>query len=269
MVSRSLSLDFHTPVVIIPSKFGENIKNAVQMLRQKPRAVSGSGLLTTKTVVIYALFLFLICFGAYSLVQSKKNEKPSTVLASSLRGDNSIAVSTHSHDDNVYKVRMLVGDKQEEVIIEVHREWAPLGADRFRELVDDKFYDKCKFFRVIKNFMAQFGIAANPATNTKYQNKSIMDDPVTQSNSRGFISFATSGPNTRTTQLFINYGNNKFLDAQGFAPFGKVVSGMNYLDGLYSKYGESPNQGSINREGNAYLDKSFPELSYIYSLNVM
>jgi peptidyl-prolyl cis-trans isomerase A (cyclophilin A) len=117
--------------------------------------------------------------------------------------------------------------------------------------------------------MAQFGIAADSKVNAKYQNKSIMDDRVTQPNSRGYISFATSGPNTRTTQLFINYGDNRFLDSQGFAPFGKVISGMNYLDGLYSKYGESPDQGSINREGNDYLDKNFPELSYIFSLSVL
>jgi len=235
------------------------------MLRSKPR--TGSSFLTTKTVMIYALFLFLVCFGAYSLSRSnKEGAKSSTIVASSLRGDN---IVSDINDNNVYKVRMLIGDKQDEVVIEVHRDWAPLGADRFHELVNDKFYDKCKFFRVIKKFMAQFGIAADSKVNAKYQNKSIMDDRVTQPNSRGYISFATSGPNTRTTQLFINYGDNRFLDSQGFAPFGKVISGMNYLDSLYSKYGESPDQGSINREGNGYLDKNFPELSYIFSLSVL
>jgi peptidyl-prolyl cis-trans isomerase A (cyclophilin A) len=157
-------------------------------------------------------------------------------------------------------------------VIEVTRAWAPLGADRFYNLVKNGFYDNCRFFRVLSGFMAQFGINGDPKINAVWRPAAIKDDPVKKSNVRGFVSYAMGGPNTRTTQLFINYSDrNAQLDQSGFSPFGKVVEGMNIVDSLYSQYGEGapdgkgPEQGRVQMEGNAYLEKSFPQLDYIKS----
>jgi peptidyl-prolyl cis-trans isomerase A (cyclophilin A) len=154
-------------------------------------------------------------------------------------------------------------------VVEVHRDWAPRGADRFYNLVTNGFFDNARFFRVIKGFMVQFGLNADPHVSAQWRAARIGDDPVKQSNSRGMITFATAGPNTRTTQVFINFGDNRALDRQGFAPFGQVVSGMEVVDKLYSDYGEGapsgqgPEQGRVQAEGNAYLTQSFPKLDYI------
>lgn len=153
-------------------------------------------------------------------------------------------------------------------VVEVHREWAPLGADRFYTLVNGKFFDNARFFRVIPGFMAQFGLNASPAVNAKWKEDSIQDDPVTQNNTRGMVTFATAGANTRTTQLFINFGDNSRLDAQGFAPFGKVISGMEVVDRINAEYGEQPDQGRIQTEANAYLEKEFPRLDYIKTARI-
>ena len=154
------------------------------------------------------------------------------------------------------------------VVIEVTRADAPIGADRFYNLVKAKYLDGARFFRVIPGFMAQFGIAADPAT-TKAWDVPIEDDPVKTSNVRGAVTFAqTSAPNSRSTQLFINFGDNSRLDSQRFAPFGKVVSGMENVDQIYSGYGEMPDQGQIESEGNAYLDKDFPRLDYIKTARI-
>jgi peptidyl-prolyl cis-trans isomerase A (cyclophilin A) len=154
-------------------------------------------------------------------------------------------------------------------VIDVRREWAPVGADRFYNLVKNGFYDDNRFFRVISGFMVQFGINGNPQVSTPWRNAQIKDDPVKQSNKRGFITFATSGPNSRTTQVFINFGDNSRLDGMGFASFGQVSSGMNVVDQLYADYGEGapqgrgPNQGRIQSEGNAYLTRDFPNLDFV------
>lgn len=155
-------------------------------------------------------------------------------------------------------------------VVEVHRDWAPLGADRFYNLVRAGFFTDASFFRVIPNFMAQFGISAKPAIAKVWESNAakIKDDPTTQSNKRGYITFATAGPNTRTTQVFINFKDNTFLDTQGFAPFGMVVEGMDVVDKLYGEYGDGPpgkgpDQGKIQSEGKAYLDKNFPQLDSI------
>jgi len=159
-------------------------------------------------------------------------------------------------------------------VIEVHRDWAPKGADRFYNLVKNGFYDNGRFFRVISGFMVQFGINADPQLSERWRSARIEDDPVHQSNTRGMITFATAGPNTRTTQVFINYGDNASLDRQGFAPFGQVISGMNVVDGLFAGYGEGapsgggPSQERIQREGNAYLTKDFAKLDYIKSATI-
>jgi peptidyl-prolyl cis-trans isomerase A (cyclophilin A) len=155
-------------------------------------------------------------------------------------------------------------------VVEVHRDWAPNGADRFYNLVKNGFYDNVRFFRVIPDFMVQFGINGDPALNTVWQPARIPRDPVKQSNTRGFITYAMAGsPDTRTTQVFINFKDNSPLDAQGFAPFGKVTTGMNVVDKIYSGYGEGapsgrgPDQARTQAEGNAYLMKDFPKLDYV------
>jgi len=154
-------------------------------------------------------------------------------------------------------------------VVEVHRDWAPNGADRFYNLVKNGFFNNARFFRVISGFMVQFGINADPKISAHWEDANIPDDRVTQSNQPGFITFATRGPNTRTTQVFINYGNNEGLDRQGFAPFGRVISGMQVVTALYSGYGEGapqgqgPEQGLIQSQGNAYLIKQFPKLDFI------
>lgn len=153
--------------------------------------------------------------------------------------------------------------KSGDVVIQTKPDWAPIGVDQFHTLVDDNFYIDAKFFRVVNDFIVQFGI---PATPSKKYKTPIKDDPSNvQTNSRGTITFATSGPNTRTTQMFINTrkGGNKFLDSQGFSPIGEVISGMEFVDQIYDGYGEKPNQGKIQNKGNEYLDKEFPLLSYI------
>jgi peptidyl-prolyl cis-trans isomerase A (cyclophilin A) len=155
-------------------------------------------------------------------------------------------------------------------VIEVHREWSPNGADRFYNLVKMGFYDDTRFFRAIEGFMVQFGISGDPMVNSKWQNAGIPDDNGAQSNTKGMVTFAQRGmPGSRTTQVFVNYGDNARLDASHFTPFGKVVTGMDVVDSLYKGYGEGapmghgPDQGSIQSQGNAYLDTSFPKLDAI------
>ncbi|WP_348264758.1 peptidylprolyl isomerase [Telmatobacter sp. DSM 110680] len=148
-------------------------------------------------------------------------------------------------------------------VVEVHRDWAPLGADRFYNLVRAGYFTNAAFFRVIPGFVAQFGLSANPAINKVWDTAKIADDPVVQSNKRGTIVFATAGPNTRTRQFFINYADNARLDGMGFAPFGTVVEGMAAVDKLYANYGESPRQDLITEQGDAYLKAHFPDLDKI------
>jgi peptidyl-prolyl cis-trans isomerase A (cyclophilin A) len=148
-------------------------------------------------------------------------------------------------------------------VVEVHRAWAPIGADHFYTLVKNGFYDEARFFRVVPNFMVQFGIAGDPNVQTKYK-ASIKDDPVKQSNKKGYVTFAqTSAPNSRSTQIFVNFKDNAFLDSQRFAPFGEVISGMDNVEKITSQYGEKPNQGAIQSQGNTYLKSEFPKLDYV------
>lgn len=153
--------------------------------------------------------------------------------------------------------------------VKVTRAWAPLGADRFYNLVKHGFFTDAAFFRVVPGFIIQFGLSADPAVNKVWRSANIKDDPVTQSNKPGYITFATAGPNTRTTQLFINFGTNTFLDSQGFAPFGQVTSGMDVVQKFYAGYGERPDQGAITSQGKAYLDKNFPNIDSIKSATIV
>jgi len=153
-------------------------------------------------------------------------------------------------------------------VVTVTRAWAPLGADRFYNLVRHGFFTDAAFFRVVPGFIVQFGLSANPAVNKVWDKASIKDDPVTQSNHTAYLTFATAGANTRTTQLFINLGENGSLDSQGFAAFGQVTTGMDVVQKIYSGYGESPDQALITSQGKAYLDKSFPKLDHIISATV-
>ncbi len=157
-------------------------------------------------------------------------------------------------------------------VVEATRAWAPQGADRFYNLVKIGYFKEIAFFRVVDNFMVQFGIHGDPAVSAKWRPAMIPDDPAAgQSNTRGQVTFAMAGPNTRTTQFFVNFKNNAMLDSMGFPPFGKVVEGMSVVDSLYKGYGEGaprgsgPAQGRIQTEGNTYLKSDFPKLDYIKS----
>lgn len=170
-----------------------------------------------------------------------------------------------------FKVRFTT-TKNGVFVVQVHRSWAPLGADRFYNLVKIGFYDNTAFFRVLPGFVAQFGLNGYPKVNAAWKEAVIQDDPSPgHTNSRGSMTFATAGPGTRTTQLFINFSDNSNLDGMGFTPFGEVVQGMDVVDKLYSGYGEGapqgrgPDQGRIQSEGNAYLQPNFPKLDYIKS----
>jgi peptidyl-prolyl cis-trans isomerase A (cyclophilin A) len=154
-------------------------------------------------------------------------------------------------------------------VLDVHRNWAPNGADRFYNLVKSGFYDNVRFFRVISGFMVQFGIHGDPKISAPWREAQLKDDPVKQSNKRGYITYAMAGPNTRTSQVFINFGDNASLDGQGFSPFGRVVTGMEVVDKLNAEYGEGaprgrgPDQSRMQMEGNAYLTKDFGRLDYV------
>jgi peptidyl-prolyl cis-trans isomerase A (cyclophilin A) len=160
-------------------------------------------------------------------------------------------------------------------IVEVHRDWAPRGADRFFELIDGKYYDGLYFFRVIKGFVVEWGIHRDPQVTARWNAMVIPDDPVRQSNRRGTITFATDGPNTRSTEPFINLADNGRLDSRGFAPFGEVVEGMDVVDKLYAGYGDGPpngegvDQNKAEARGNEYIEGSFPKLDKITMARVV
>jgi peptidyl-prolyl cis-trans isomerase A (cyclophilin A) len=160
-------------------------------------------------------------------------------------------------------------------VVEVTRAWSPRGADRFYNLVKYHFFDGAAFFRVIQGFVVQFGINPRPDVARAWQSANIPDDPVTQSNTRGTLTFALAGPNSRTTQVFISLGNNANLDSMGFSPFGKITSGMEVVDKLYAEYGDGPpsgngpDQGRIQTEGKAYLEKAFPLLDTIKTATIV
>jgi len=173
-----------------------------------------------------------------------------------------------------YKARFTTS--QGTFTISVDRSWAPLGADRFYHLVRGRFFEDARFFRVVSGFVCQFGIPADPAESALWKNAMIPDDPVRETNTRGKVTYATAGPGTRTTQLFINYSNgNRRLNHMGFAPFGEVTEGMDVVDKFYSGYGEGapsgsgPDQSRIEAQGSPYLQSRFPKLDYIQKAEIV
>ena len=195
--------------------------------------------------------------------EEAKPEAKEAVARRSLR--NPSALKEKAPDTYKVKFETSKGD----ILIEVDRSSAPRGADRFYNLVKNGFYDDCRFFRVVPNFVVQFGMHGDPAISRMWANARIKDDPVTKTNRRGGLTFATSGPNTRTTQVFINLKANAFLDNQGFAPFGRIVEGMDVVANFYSGYGETPEQPLIRNQGNEYLNKKFPKLDYIKAATIV
>ena len=181
--------------------------------------------------------------------------------------------STRNEDEGVlesagdFKVRFECSNG--DFTVQVRENLAPNGARQFRAALEDGVYDGARFFRVIPGFVAQFGIPGDPELARKWKTKVIKDDPVKASNTRGTITFATSGPNSRTTQLFINFGDNSNLDSMGFAPFGEVTEGMSVVDSIFSGHGEKPDQGAIQRSGNRYLEAAYPELDYIIRATIV
>ena len=214
--------------------------------------------------------IFFVLLFACGIAFAQANTKPTppavkkaVPVAPNLLNPNSLRAKA----PDVFKVKMTT--TKGDVIIQINRGWAPMGADRFYNLIRGGYYKDAAFFRVIPGFVAQFGIAARPDVTAVWEKARLIDDRVLQSNKRGTVVFATAGPNTRTTQIFINYRDNTPLDTQGFAPFGEVVEGMDVVDKFFSGYGEAPDQGRITMFGKPYLDKSFPNLDRIVTAVVM
>jgi peptidyl-prolyl cis-trans isomerase A (cyclophilin A) len=183
-------------------------------------------------------------------------------LPEGYNGGKSPADATLTAPDN-FKVQFICSNGN--FVVECHRDWAPIGADQFYNLVLQGFYDDARFFRVLPGFVVQFGIHGDPAIMAPWRDANIKDEPVKQGNRRGTLTFAKSSmPNSRSTQLFINLGDNSAgLDPQGFSAFGEVIDGMDIVESISSKYGEKPNQMMIQEQGNAYLKPNFPEMDYI------
>ncbi len=223
--------------------------------------------LSSRLLIVPAFALLLVSCVAEKDFDNSKFESvpPDNVTPES--AENPVPVGEHYSA----KFETSKGD----VLIDVHPEWAPRGAARFKELIEAGVFDEARFFRVLPNFMAQVGIAADPKVSAKWSSNNIPDDPVKKSNTRGMVSFATSGPNSRSSQIFISTGDNDFLDSQGFSPFATVTKGMDVVDSLYSEYGEGapqgsgPEQGRVQKEGNAYLNKEFPKLDYIKKATII
>lgn len=220
-----------------------------------------------------ALALSLGCTGKTGAPEPKPQAKPVAAQpgGSAALLDPSLATATAP---DVFKVQLET--TKGNVVLELRREWAPLGADRFYNMVQAGFFENVAFFRAIDGFMVQFGMSGEPSVQNAWNAYPIQDDPPKQSNKRGYITFAKKGtPNSRTTQVFINYKDNTMLDSMGFAPFGEVVEGMDIVDSLYKGYGEGapkgkgPNQMKIEREGNGYLEREFPELDYVKKATIL
>ncbi len=230
--------------------------------------------ITLQAILIPALLLLGACHSAKETKETAQ-KSPQTQASPASHGAASLLqpASLDAQAPATYQAKFVT--TQGDFVIQVTRAWAPLGADRFYNLVKNGFYNGAGFFRVLPRFIVQFGISADPRVSHVWHTATIQDDPVRHSNTPGTITFATAGPDTRTTQVFINLGDNKNLDSQGFAPFGQVVEGMKVVENLYSGYGEGapmgngPNQQLIEKEGSAYLKANFPKLDSIKSASIM
>jgi peptidyl-prolyl cis-trans isomerase A (cyclophilin A) len=205
---------------------------------------------------------------AQTPLQTAPKKTPSTAARKTLASRPSLYRPSSLKDRAPETFRAKFVTTQGAIVVEVTRALAPLGADRFYNLVKYGFYNGNAFFRVVPGFVVQFGLSPTPAINAAWENANIKDDPIKSSNVRGTLCFATSGANTRTTQLFINLGNNVPLDNMGFAAFGKVVEGLDVVDKIYSGYGEKPDQPKITRQGAAYLKAHFPQLDSIKTATI-
>lgn len=218
-------------------------------------------------IVWAGLIPALLMLGA---CQSGKKEQPSAPASpSSLLNP----ASLNAQAPDVYWAKL--DTTKGTIVIKVTRAWAPIGAGRFYNLVKNGFFNDARFFRMIPGFIVQFGISANPNVSSVWHDADIQDDPVKQSNTAGTVTFATAGPSTRTTQVFINLKDNQSLDSQGFAPFGTVTEGMDVAQSFYSGYGEGapmgngPDQQLIQSQGESYLAANFPKLDKIKSATVL
>jgi peptidyl-prolyl cis-trans isomerase A (cyclophilin A) len=218
--------------------------------------------------------LLSVVLSVASVSACKKSPAPREIPVPAQKASLDKPESLTDKAPDVYRARFATS--KGDFVIEVHRDWAPQGADRFFNLVKYGYYNETRFFRVVSGFMAQIGIHGKPEMNTVWREQRIADDPVKMSNLRGFVSFATAGPGTRTAQFFVNYADaNSRLDTMGFAPFGQVTSGMEIVDSLYAEYGEGapqgrgPHQGRIQSEGNAYLLRDFPQLDYVKEATIL
>ncbi len=208
----------------------------------------------------FAIAVAILALAACSPTPEKKQEPPKKQAARTM--------------PDVYKVRF--NTTKGPFVVEVHKAWAPLGAERFWRLVDVGFFDKSRVFRVKRNFVVQFGVSPDPRTNAVFNSLAFRDDPVKQSNKKGMMSFATNGPGTRRTQVFVNLNDNTALDKQGFAPFAKVVEGMDkVVDAFYSGYGDMPPRGmgpdpsKLAVDGDSYAESKFPRLDTIFKATVV
>ncbi|WP_339728658.1 peptidylprolyl isomerase [uncultured Gimesia sp.] len=217
-------------------------------------------------LTLLALCLLAVCFVGCT---SETPEGIDAEVPEAASGDKKTTTNAEGY-------QVLLATTKGDIMLQVHPEWSPKGAERFKELVELGFYDNCAFFRVIDGFMAQVGINGDPALHAKWRDNNIMDDPVIESNKRGYVSFAKTGaPNSRSTQFFINFGDNSNLDGMGFSPFAQVISGMDVVDSLYKGYGEGaprgagPDQQRVVGEGNPFLKKEFPMLDYIVKATIV
>jgi len=227
----------------------------------------------TLNIMAGVLIFHLCLLGGCSKNEKTNTPNPSEETEPSTKVEEAPEVTDNKPGQAPNQYAVELDTTKGPIVIEVHRDWSPHGADRFYELVQNGYYDDVAFFRVIGGFMAQVGISGDPALNAKWRENRIPDDPVKGSNTRGTVSFAMSGPNSRTTQFFINFVDNSRLDGMGFSPFGKVKD-MTIVDALHAGYGEGapqgrgPSQGLLQSEGNAYLKKNFPDLDYIKSAKI-
>lgn len=222
-----------------------------------------------KKFIPIALAMLFIAASLWGQAENKPATAPSSKPEASLLNPSSMAEQAPT----VFKAKFTT--TKGDFVVEVTRAWSPRGADRFYNLVKYHFYDGAAFFRVLPGFVVQFGISPRPEVSRVWQQAVIPDDRVTQSNTRGTLTFATGGPNTRTTQVFINLADNSSLNSMGFSPFGKVIEGMEVIDKFYSRYGEGAPQGNgpaqdrIQKEGKAYLEKNFPRLDTIQTAVIL